>query len=162
MTVEACQQTSKAASNPGCQIAQSFPWLIHLKRIGPPLNHQRGTSQLSLIFVFLMNKNRFRRVFSKRLGMLVAVAEDVVSQGKTPGEGAASGAASDEGALGVVSAMTAFAVAILATQPGVSFAQALPTGGQVTAGQASISQGSNTMWSALRNELAANSAASHR
>jgi filamentous hemagglutinin family protein len=92
-----------------------------------------------------MNKNRFRRVFSKRLGMLVAVAEDVVSQGKTPGEGAASGAASDEGALGVVSAMTAFAVAILATQPGVSFAQALPTGGQVTAGQASISQGSNTM-----------------
>ncbi len=92
-----------------------------------------------------MNKNRFRRVFSKRLGMLVAVAEDVVSQGKAPGEGTASQAASNEGAFGVVSAMTAFAAAILATQPGVSFAQALPTGGQVTAGQASISQNANTM-----------------
>ncbi|MDR5740318.1 filamentous hemagglutinin N-terminal domain-containing protein [Caballeronia sp. LZ016] len=91
-----------------------------------------------------MNKNRFRRVFSKRLGMLVAVAEDVTSQGKAPGEGAGPQASSAEG-LGVVSAMTAFAVAILATQPGVSFAQALPTGGQVTAGQASISQNSNTM-----------------
>ncbi|WP_250455521.1 filamentous hemagglutinin N-terminal domain-containing protein [Caballeronia sp. ATUFL_M2_KS44] len=34
---------------------------------------------------------------------------------------------------------------MLATQPGVSFAQALPTGGQVTAGQASISQNTNTM-----------------
>ncbi len=77
--------------------------------------------------------------------MLVAVAEDVVSRGKTPGEGTASGAASSESAFGTVSAMTAFAAAILATQPGVSFAQALPTGGQVTAGQAAISQNSNTM-----------------
>ncbi|QSN64966.1 filamentous hemagglutinin N-terminal domain-containing protein (plasmid) [Caballeronia sp. M1242] len=77
--------------------------------------------------------------------MLVAVAEDVVSQGKAPGEGTASGAVSVESAFRVVSAMTAFAAAVLATQPGVSFAQALPTGGQVTAGQASISQNSNTM-----------------
>ncbi|WP_244817705.1 filamentous hemagglutinin N-terminal domain-containing protein [Caballeronia sp. Lep1P3] len=93
-----------------------------------------------------MNQNRYRRVFSKRLGMLVAVAENVVSQGKAPGEGSASSAASSgQGAFGVVSAMTAFAAAILATQPGVSFAQALPTGGQVTAGQASISQNTNTM-----------------
>jgi filamentous hemagglutinin family protein len=92
-----------------------------------------------------MNKNRFRRVFSKRLGMLVAVAEDVVSQGKAPGEGTASGAVCVESALRVISAMTAFAAALLAAQPGVSFAQALPTGGQVTAGQASISQNANTM-----------------
>ncbi|WP_305854739.1 filamentous hemagglutinin N-terminal domain-containing protein [Caballeronia sp. Sq4a] len=77
--------------------------------------------------------------------MLVAVAEDVVSQGKAPGEGAASGAVSVESAFRVVSAMTAFAAALLATQPSVSFAQALPTGGQVTAGQASISQNSDTM-----------------
>ncbi|WP_350029077.1 ESPR-type extended signal peptide-containing protein [Caballeronia sp. GAFFF1] len=86
-----------------------------------------------------MNKNRFRRVFSKRLGMLVAVAEDVVSQGKTPGEGTTAQSFPNEGVLRVVSAMTAFAAAILATQPGVSFAQALPTGGQVTAGPVTVS-----------------------
>ncbi|WP_040052590.1 two-partner secretion domain-containing protein [Caballeronia concitans] len=76
--------------------------------------------------------------------MLVAVAEDVVSQGKAPGEGSSSETGAVEG-FRVVSALTAFAAAMLATQPGVSFAQALPTGGQVTAGQASISQNSNTM-----------------
>ena len=92
-----------------------------------------------------MNKNRFRRVFSKRLGMLVAVAEDVASQGKAPGEGSAAQVAPASGIIGVISSLTAFAAAILAMQPGVSFAQALPTGGQVAAGQASISQNSNTM-----------------
>lgn len=91
-----------------------------------------------------MNKNRFRRVFSKRLGMLVAVGEDVVGQGKASGEGSSSEVVPVEG-FRVVSALTAFAAAMFATQPGVSFAQALPTGGQVTAGQASISQNSNTM-----------------
>ncbi len=91
-----------------------------------------------------MNKNRFRRVFSKRLGMLVAVAENVSSQGKQAGESAGVGPSGRE--LGVVSAMTAVAVALVALQPSVSHAQSLPTNGQVMAGQASISQTSpNTM-----------------
>jgi hypothetical protein len=60
-----------------------------------------------------MNRNRFRRVFSKRHGMLVAVAEDVNSQGKAAGEGAASVSESPD--FGVVSTMTAFAVALFAT-----------------------------------------------
>ncbi|MPW22011.1 hypothetical protein GCT13_35480 [Paraburkholderia sp. CNPSo 3157] len=90
-----------------------------------------------------MNKNRFRRVFSKRLGMLVAVAENVMSQGKQPGE---STAATGGAELGVISTMTAVALALLVTQPDVAHAQALPTGGQVTAGQATISQpNGNTM-----------------
>ncbi|MEM5436657.1 filamentous hemagglutinin N-terminal domain-containing protein [Paraburkholderia diazotrophica] len=84
-----------------------------------------------------MNKNRFRRVFSKRLGMLVAVAENVMSQGKQPGEGTAAAGGAE---LGVISTMTAFALALLVTQPDIAHAQALPTGGQVTAGQATISQ----------------------
>ncbi|TCF98253.1 hypothetical protein BZM26_26420 [Paraburkholderia strydomiana] len=90
-----------------------------------------------------MNKNRFRRVFSKRLGMLVAVAENVASQGKQAGESAGVGPSGRE--LGVVSTMTAMAVALVAFQPLVSRAQSLPTNGQVMAGQASISQNTNTM-----------------
>ncbi|WP_020071307.1 beta strand repeat-containing protein, partial [Paraburkholderia caledonica] len=90
-----------------------------------------------------MNKNRFRRVFSKRLGMLVAVAENVASQGKQAGESAGVGPSGRE--LGVVSTMTAMAVALVAFQPSVSRAQSLPTNGQVMAGQASISQNTNTM-----------------
>ncbi|WP_250497425.1 MULTISPECIES: two-partner secretion domain-containing protein [Caballeronia] len=92
-----------------------------------------------------MNKNRFRRVFSKRHGMLVAVAEDVTSQGKAPGEGNASSSSPQSAKMGVIATMTAFALAMFASTPATSFAQALPTGGQVTAGQASISQNSNTM-----------------
>ncbi|WOD17528.1 two-partner secretion domain-containing protein [Paraburkholderia kirstenboschensis] len=91
-----------------------------------------------------MNRNRFRRVFSKRLGMLVAVAENVASQGKQAGESAGVGPSGRE--LGVVSAMTAVAVALVALQPSVGRAQSLPTNGQVMAGQASISQTNpNTM-----------------
>jgi filamentous hemagglutinin family protein len=78
--------------------------------------------------------------------MLVAVAEDVTSQGKAPGEGNASSSSSPQSAkMGVIATMTAFALAMFASTPATSFAQALPTGGQVTAGQASISQNSNTM-----------------
>ena len=90
-----------------------------------------------------MNKNRFRRVFSKRLGMLVAVAENVTSQGKTAGE--SSGASASGRELGVISTMTATALALLAFYPSLTRAQSLPTNGQVVAGQASISQNTNTM-----------------
>ncbi|WP_027213163.1 beta strand repeat-containing protein, partial [Burkholderia sp. WSM2232] len=90
-----------------------------------------------------MNKNRFRRVFSKRLGMLVAVAENVTSQGKQAGE--SSGVSTSGRELGVVSTMSAVALALVAFHPSVSRAQSLPTNGQVMAGQASISQNTNTM-----------------
>ncbi|MEI5998823.1 filamentous hemagglutinin N-terminal domain-containing protein [Paraburkholderia bengalensis] len=91
-----------------------------------------------------MNKNRFRRVFSKRLGMLVAVAENVVSQGKAAGESAGVSASGSE--LGVVSSLTTTAaLALLVLDPSIGFAQALPTNGQVVAGQAAISQNANTM-----------------
>ncbi|MGN8554347.1 UNVERIFIED_CONTAM: filamentous hemagglutinin N-terminal domain-containing protein, partial [Microbacterium sp. SLM126] len=83
-----------------------------------------------------MNKNRYRRVFSKHLGMLVAVAENVKSRGKAPGEGAA--VASPQ--LGVVSAMTAIALALFAWDMDEARAQGLPTQGNVVAGQATISQ----------------------
>jgi len=88
-----------------------------------------------------MNKNRYRRVFSKRLGMLVAVAENVKSQGKCPGEGGSTG---DGARFGVVSAMTAVALAMLVLDANPAFAQALPTNGNVVAGQATISQPNGT------------------
>ncbi|WP_423193397.1 filamentous hemagglutinin N-terminal domain-containing protein [Cupriavidus sp. H18C2] len=84
-----------------------------------------------------MNKNRYRRVFSKHLGMLVAVAENVKSRGKAPGEGAAAEASPQ---LGVVSAMTAIALALFAWDMDEARAQGLPTQGNVVAGQATISQ----------------------
>lgn len=92
-----------------------------------------------------MNKNRFRTIFSKRLGMLVAVEETATSQGKHPGEGGGAGVAAADVELGVVSIMKALAAALMATGATVSFAQSLPTNGQVAAGQASISQNANTM-----------------
>jgi hypothetical protein len=92
-----------------------------------------------------MNKNRFRTIFSKRLGMLVAVEETATSQGKRPGEGAGADAGAADVEFGVVSIMKALAAALMATGATVSFAQSLPTNGQVAAGQASISQNANTM-----------------
>ncbi|MCM2209819.1 hypothetical protein MYF61_29880, partial [Klebsiella quasipneumoniae] len=75
--------------------------------------------------------------FSKHLGMLVAVAENVKSRGKAPGEGAAAEASPQ---LGVVSAMTAIALALFAWDMDEARAQGLPTQGNVVAGQATISQ----------------------
>src|SRR5687768_6533636 len=47
-----------------------------------------------------MNNNRYRRIFSKRLGMLVAVAETSMAQGKgsggVPGSGARVGRATSD------------------------------------------------------------------
>ncbi|MDR2875369.1 MAG: hypothetical protein LBV44_05510, partial [Methylobacillus sp.] len=38
-----------------------------------------------------MNANRFKRIFSKRLGMLIAVGEQTKTQGKEPGQGDTAG-----------------------------------------------------------------------
>ena len=88
-----------------------------------------------------MNKNRYRRVFSKRLGMLVAVAENVKSQGKQPGE---SGSVGVGAPFGVVSTMTAIAVVTFLIDGASAHAQALPTHGTVVGGQATISQPNGT------------------
>ena len=85
-----------------------------------------------------MNKKRFRLKFSKRLGMSVAVAENSSSQRKS------SPSETGEDAR-FVSRLTATALAFLALDPLFAHAQALPTNGQVVAGQAAISQNANTM-----------------
>ncbi|GJG92812.1 hypothetical protein CBA19C6_00005 [Cupriavidus pauculus] len=65
------------------------------------------------------------------------------SQGKQPGEGGAQSASSS---FGVVSTMTAVALALLLVDISTARAQALPTHGNVVAGQATISQpNGNTM-----------------
>nr|WP_315595444.1 filamentous hemagglutinin N-terminal domain-containing protein [uncultured Cupriavidus sp.] len=84
-----------------------------------------------------MNKNLFRRVFNRHLGMLVAVAENVKGQGKRTGE---TRAPDLTGERGVISTLTAIALALLAFDAMDARAQALPTGGQVVAGQATIAQ----------------------
>jgi filamentous hemagglutinin family protein len=91
-----------------------------------------------------MNKSSYRKIFSKRLGMLVAVAESAHSQGKHAGEGPAGG----ETISGrVVSYLSGSALAVLSLfAVSISYAQSLPTGGVVTAGSASISSpNSNTL-----------------
>ena len=98
-----------------------------------------------------MNKNRFRRVFSKRHGMLVAVAEDVTSQGKAPGEGNASSSSSPQSAkMGVIATMTAFALAMIdptdvtiSTNPDANYTGGMsgftPSGNAATVNNQSIS-----------------------
>jgi filamentous hemagglutinin family protein len=86
-----------------------------------------------------MNKKRFRLKFSKRLGMLIAVAENRSSQRKSSSSKRGRGAR-------IVSSLTATAaLALLTLDPSLAHAQALPTNGQVVAGQAAISQNANTM-----------------
>ncbi|MDR0480042.1 MAG: filamentous hemagglutinin N-terminal domain-containing protein, partial [Burkholderiaceae bacterium] len=84
-----------------------------------------------------MNKLRYRKIFSKRLGMLVAVAECVRSQGKRAGEG--SGGGSHSGSQ-IVSYLSGATLAVLGLFASLAYAQYLPSGGVVTAGQATISQ----------------------
>ncbi|WP_150601165.1 two-partner secretion domain-containing protein, partial [Pandoraea fibrosis] len=90
-----------------------------------------------------MNKNRFRKVFSKRLGMLVAVGEDAKGQSKGQGTGIGGGLVVDahivSGIKGVVLAI------VLALAETTAFAQSLPTGGQYTAGSGTISTNGGTL-----------------
>jgi len=90
-----------------------------------------------------MNKNLFHRIFSKRLGMLVAVPESAIGHGAHGGQRTRS--SSDAGAVrGVVSSLTAIALALVAFNATNLNAQTLPTNGQVVAGQAAISQPNGT------------------
>jgi len=92
-----------------------------------------------------MNSNLFHRIFSKRLGMLVAVPETAVGHGANGGRraGSSSGATTMRG---VVSSLTSIALALVTFGAANLQAQTLPTNGQVVAGQAAISQpNGNTM-----------------
>lgn len=104
-----------------------------------------------------MNKQRFRLVFSKRMGMLVPVAEDRAAQGKASGDGAASGGATPQGPpaairlgpslrlwslrKGVLALLAAGALGALLAAP--QSAHAAPSGASVASGTASITHSGN-------------------
>jgi len=99
-----------------------------------------------------MNSGRFKTVFSERLGALVAVGEHASSQGQGKGAGPAGGGSapnlggnwllSAERYMGVLTGT--FALASLAWAGPVA-TTALPTGGQVAQGAASIHQSGAVM-----------------
>jgi filamentous hemagglutinin family protein len=97
-----------------------------------------------------MNARSFKTVFSKRLGALVAVGEHATSQGKANGasgpgaSGAGEGAVSALAGIGYVAALSAsFAFVSLAWAAPAT--NALPTGGTVVQGAASMSQTANQL-----------------
>ncbi|PIT81891.1 YDG domain-containing protein [Limnohabitans sp. 15K] len=97
-----------------------------------------------------MNSGHFKTIFSKRLGCLVAVGEHASSQGKATG--AASGqfvgfAGTDwlSTVLQFVGVLTASCALVTLAWAGPVATSALPTGGQVAQGAASISQSGAVM-----------------
>ncbi|PUE43375.1 filamentous hemagglutinin N-terminal domain-containing protein [Limnohabitans sp. Hippo3] len=92
-----------------------------------------------------MNARSYKTVFSKRLGALVAVGEHATSQGKANGAGSGGGAASGASStIGYIAALTAsFAFVSLAWAAPAT--NALPTGGNVVQGAASMAQSANQL-----------------
>ncbi|HZV61579.1 MAG TPA: autotransporter-associated beta strand repeat-containing protein [Methylophilaceae bacterium] len=96
-----------------------------------------------------MNRNMYRTIFSKRLGMLVPVAEVAKAQGKGTGKGNGSEAA-PRGMKGVLighlkaGSLLTLAVSLVFSG-GVTFADPLPTGGTITQGSGAINQSGNTL-----------------
>jgi len=88
-----------------------------------------------------MNANNHKTVFSERLGTLVAVGENARSQGKANGAGLSQGIGAVGGFVGALA--VGFALVGLAWAGPV--VTALPTGGQVAQGTASISQSGAVM-----------------
>ncbi len=90
-----------------------------------------------------MNARSYKTVFSKRLGTLVAVGEHASSQGKANGAGSGGGAGASA-TLGYIAALTAsFAFVSLAWAAPAN--NALPTGGTVVQGAASMAQTANQL-----------------
>ena len=90
-----------------------------------------------------MNIRSFKTVFSKRLGALVAVGEHASSQGKANGASVGAGFAGIDWLSSTsryVGALTASFALVSVAWAGPVANTALPTGGQVAQGQASISQ----------------------
>jgi filamentous hemagglutinin family protein len=104
------------------------------------------------IRIFEMNAGCYKIVFSKRLGVLVAVGEHTLGQGKAAGTGIRTASAANQGlgfgGLGFVgllkAAVASVAIALLGTGTGTATAadlarNALPTGAVVNAGNVAIS-----------------------
>jgi filamentous hemagglutinin family protein len=91
-----------------------------------------------------MNRDRYRTIFSKRLGMLVAVAETTRAQGKNSGGGRSDGARAARTGRAFGAAPIALAIAC-ALSGEAAFADPLPTGGVVTTGAGTINQNGNTL-----------------
>jgi len=98
-----------------------------------------------------MNRNLYRTIFSKRLGMLVPVAETVRATGKSTGSGATSVANLWSGVVWVrlpsrlkpiISGLVAAASVL---NYGITQAGPLPEGGIVTAGSGTINQNGSTL-----------------
>ncbi|PUE10299.1 YDG domain-containing protein [Limnohabitans sp. T6-20] len=95
-----------------------------------------------------MNANCFKTVFSERMGCLVAVGEHACSQGKSSGESAFGEAAFVASVLALAGV---FIGALVLSQVfvGLAWAQpaanALPTGGAVVQGAASMAQSANQL-----------------
>ena len=95
-----------------------------------------------------MNANCFKTVFSERLGCLVAVGEHACSQGKSSGESPFGGSAF---VASVLASAGVFIGALVLSQVfvGLAWAQpaanALPTGGAVVQGAASLAQSANQL-----------------
>ena len=94
-----------------------------------------------------MNARSYKTVFSKRLGTLVAVGEHASSQGKAKGAGQGVKPCFGvfDGFVGVLSLGFALVGAAWAGPVAVALPTALPTGGQVAQGVASISQAGANM-----------------
>ena len=102
----------------------------------------------AVLALFPMNANCFKTVFSERLGCLVAVGEHACSQGKSSGESAFGRSAFGASVLASASVF----IGALVLSPifvGLAWAQpaanALPTGGTVVQGAASLAQSANQL-----------------
>ena len=97
-----------------------------------------------------MNNNRYRTIFSKRLGMLVPVAEAAKANGKSSGiaRERGSNAASplaESSVPGRWKTGSLLVLAVTAFWNGAALADSLPTGGVVTGGTGSINQNGSTL-----------------
>ena len=86
-----------------------------------------------------MNRNRYRTIFSKRLGMRIAVAETTKAQGKSSGRSPGSGARIGR------AVWSELAIACVLWSASAHSAPPLPSGGTITSGTGSINQSGNTL-----------------
>lgn len=93
-----------------------------------------------------MNRNRYRTIFNKRLGMLVPVAEVTKAQGKGSGADTAEGGSrvTQSRSLGRIRAV-ALAVAFALWGKAAFASPPLPTGGEIVSGAGAMSQSGNTL-----------------
>jgi filamentous hemagglutinin family protein len=92
-----------------------------------------------------MNARCFKTVFSEHLGCLVAVGEHACSQGKSSGESPPDAAVTAGSAVAVFIGAVVLSMAWVSLALASPVANALPTGGQVVQGAASMVQSANQL-----------------